>query len=179
MANEMIELKITQGVTVEIKGNEIETKGSLGSNKRKFNDALLKVTKKGDKIMIDSVKDKILAKKAAKVEITFKKELENDMNGVNSDFEKKMRAVFAHFPITVEVKGSDVMIKNIIGERFPRTSKIVGTTKVEVKGQNVRVYGTSLDDVSQTAANIRQTCKIRTRTQGIPGRIVLRNRMIL
>jgi large subunit ribosomal protein L6 len=32
-----------------------------------------------------------------------------------------------------------------------------------VKGQNVRVYGTSLDDVSQTAANIRLACKIRNK----------------
>jgi large subunit ribosomal protein L6 len=159
----MIELRIKEGVTIDIKGDEVETKGSLGANKRTFNDALIKVTKKGDKIEIDSVKDKVLAKKAAKVEVTFKKELENDMNGVTQHFEKKMRTVFAHFPITVEVKGSDVLIKNLIGERFPRTSKIVGTTKVEVKGQNVRIYGTSLDDVSQTAANIRQTCKMKNK----------------
>ncbi len=43
----MIELKIKEGVTVEIRGNEVETKGSLGSNKRRFNDALLKLSKKG------------------------------------------------------------------------------------------------------------------------------------
>ena len=161
--NEMIELKIKEGVSVEIKGNEVETKGSLGSNKRKFNDALLKLAKKGDSIIIESVTDKTLAKKAAKVEVTFKKELENDMHGVTEHFERKMRTVFAHFPITVEVKGSDVLIKNLIGERFPRTSRIVGATKVEVKGQEVRVYGTSLDDVSQTAANIRQICKMKNK----------------
>ncbi|MGA2800081.1 MAG: 50S ribosomal protein L6 [Candidatus Micrarchaeaceae archaeon] len=159
----MIELKIKEGVTVEIKGNEVETKGSLGSNKRKFNDALLKLTKKGDSITIDSIKDKVLAKKAAKAEVSFKKELENDMHGVTEHFERKMKTVFAHFPITVEVKGSDVLIKNLIGERYPRTSKIVGATKVEVKGQNLRIYGTSLDDVTQTSANIRQVCKMKNK----------------
>jgi large subunit ribosomal protein L6 len=159
----MIELKIKEGVTVEINGNEVETKGSLGSNKRKFNDALLKLTKKGDSITIDSIKDKVLAKKAAKAEVSFKKELENDMHGVTEHFERKMKTVFAHFPITVEVKGSDVLIKNLIGERYPRTSKIVGATKVEVKGQNLRIYGTSLDDVTQTSANIRQVCKMKNK----------------
>ncbi len=159
----MIEFPISEGVTVEIKGNEIHTKGSLGSNARKYNDALLQISKKGNTIVIESVTDKVLAKKAAMVERTFKKELENDMQGVTQHFEKKMKAVFAHFPITVEVKGSDVLIKNIIGERFPRISKIVGNTKLEVKGQNLRIYGTSLDDVSQTSANIRQICKMRNK----------------
>ena len=85
------------------------------------------------------------------------------MKGVNTYYEKKMRIVFAHFPINVEIKGDRLHINNIIGERVPRISKIVGTTKIEAKGQNVRVYGTSLDDVSQTAGNIRLVCKIRNK----------------
>ena len=32
-----------------------------------------------------------------------------------------------------------------------------------MKGQNVRVYGPSLDDVSQTAANIRKACRMRNK----------------
>ena len=159
----MIEFKIKDGVTVEIRGDEVETKGSLGSNKRKFNDALLKLSKKGDSVVIESITDKVLAKKAAKAEVSFKKELENDMHGVTEHFERKMKVFHSHFPPVVEVKGNEVLIKNLIGERYPRTSKIVGSTKVEVKGANVRIYGTSLDDVTQTSANIRQACKMRNK----------------
>lgn len=161
--SEKIEVMIPQGITVEVNGTEIETKGSLGSNKRQFNDALLDVKKENDKITIVAVKDPCLAKKALKAEQSFKKEMENDINGVSKHFEKNMRAVFAHFPINMEVKGDRLNINNIIGERTPRIAKIVGTTKLEVKGQNLRVYGTSLDDVSQTAANIRLACKIRNK----------------
>jgi len=161
--NQMMEIEVPNGTSIEIKGNMIEVKGSLGTNKREFNDSLIKVTKSDKKIVIDSVKDKGLAKKAVKVEGTFKTELENDIKGVNAHFEKKMRIVFAHFPITVEVKDKTVFIKNIIGERFPRTADIVGSTTIEVKGQAVRVYGISLDDVGQTAANLRKACKIRNK----------------
>lgn len=157
------EMEIPEGITVNIQGTSIETKGSLGSNKRAFNDSLIKVSKKENRLIIEITKVSGLLKKAAKTQISFKRELENDMKGVNTLFEKRMRVVFAHFPITVEVKGDKVYINNIIGERVPRISDIVGTTKVEAKGQNVRVYGTSLDDVSQTAANIRQICKIRNK----------------
>ena len=78
-------------------------------------------------------------------------------------FEFKMKSVHAHFPITVEVKGQAIHINNIIGERVPRVARIAGATKVEVKGQNVRIYGPSLDDVSQTAANVRKACRMRNK----------------
>lgn len=158
-----LEVAIPEGVSVEINGTEIDTKGSLGTNKRTFNDSLIKVKKSENKLLIEQTKESGLAKKAAKAQISFKKELENDIKGVNQLFERKMRVVFAHFPINVEVKGDKVYINNIIGERVPRISSIVGSTKVEAKGTNVRVYGTSLDDVSQTSANIRQVCKIRNK----------------
>jgi large subunit ribosomal protein L6 len=161
--NPIIEVIIPEGVAIEVKGNEVETKGTLGTNKRMFNDALLTVHKKDSKIVISAVKEKGLLKKSLKAENSFKKELENDVKGVNQYFEKKMRVVFAHFPINIEVKGDRLNINNIIGERVPRISKIVGTTKIETKGQNVRIYGISLDDVSQTAANIRLACKIRNK----------------
>jgi len=157
------ELDIPEGVTIEIKGNEIETKGSLGTNKRIFNDSLIKVHKKDNKIVVEHLKMPGLERKANTAVNSFRKELENDTKGVSQHFEKKMRIVFAHFPINVEIKGDKLHINNLIGERVPRISNIVGGTKIEVKGQAVRVYGTSLDDVSQTSANIRQICKIRNK----------------
>jgi len=157
------EVEIPEGITVEVKGNEIDIKGSLGSNRRIFNDSLLEVKKSDKKLHITLVKDRGLEKKSKTAQVSIKKEIENDMRGVNSYYERKMRMVFAHFPINVEVKGSVLQINNIIGERFPRMANIVGSTKIEAKGQAVRVYGTSLDDVSQTAANIRQACRIRNK----------------
>ena len=160
--NAMEEITIPQGITIKVDGTTVTTKGSLGSNMRNFNDSLISVHAT-DKVTIDAVHDKVLRKKAGKVVKSFGKELRNDIYGVNNYFEKKLKIVFAHFPINVEVKGDMFYINNIIGERVPRISKIVGSTKIEAKGQNVRVYGTSIDDVSQTAANIRSACKIRNK----------------
>ena len=70
------------------------------------------------------------------------REITNDIKGVAQHFEFKMKSVHAHFPITVEVKGQVININNIIGEQVARVAKIAGATKVEVKGQNVQVYGT-------------------------------------
>lgn len=157
----MISIEAPGAVQIEIKGDEVIAKGTLGSNSRKFNDALLEVSKEGGKVVIKARESKVLAKKAAMAEKSFAKELQNDINGVQKHFEANMQIVFAHFPITVEAKEGTVFIKNLIGERAARTAKIAGNTTVEVKGANVRLYGTRLDDVSQTAANLRRACRIR------------------
>ncbi|MGI0134647.1 MAG: 50S ribosomal protein L6 [Candidatus Micrarchaeaceae archaeon] len=159
----MIQIDVPSGVTVDIKDNTVTVKGSAGTNTRRMNDALLTAKKEGDRITIDTVKEKALAKKAMKAEISVAKLLKNDMQGAQRPYEIKMKIVFAHFPINVEVKGASLYINNMIGERVPRISSIAGATKVEAKGTDVKVHGPSLDDVSQTAANIRKACKIRNK----------------
>ena len=162
----MIQIDIPQGVKVDIKGTEVNVSGPLGSNKRMRNDRMLTVTADGKNIKIDSVKTfKKLLKKTSNCENSFAKELKNDMAGVTKHYEKKMKIVFAHFPISIEIKNNEVRINNMIGERSARISNIVGSTKVEVKGQDLRVYGASLDDVSQTSANLRKAVKIRKKDE--------------
>jgi large subunit ribosomal protein L6 len=154
-------IELPQGVTAEINGNEVAIRGSLGSNSRKFNDTLLIVTKEGSTIKVDSTQERAIREKALNSVKSFATEIRNDINGVQKHFEVKMEVVFSHFPATVEVKGARIAINKILGERIPRYANIVGTTKVEVKDKAVRIYGTSLDNVTQTAANVRTACKIR------------------
>jgi large subunit ribosomal protein L6 len=157
----MESIELPDGISADISGNEIAIKGSLGTNRRRFNDALLTVSKSGNSINVEATKEKAIMKKAMNAEKSLASEIKRDVDGVQKHFEVKMEVVFAHFPITVEAKGSTVTIKNIFGERVPRTANIVGDTKVEVKDKAVRVYGTCLEDVKQTSANIRIACKIR------------------
>lgn len=159
----MKEIPLPEGVKAEVKKDEITISGKLGSNKRIFNDALVSVKSESGKVVLEHIKEKKLVEKGMNAENALYKELQNDMKGVAQYYEFKMKSVHAHFPITVEQKGSVININNIIGERVPRVAKIAGATKVEIKGQNVRVYGTSLDDVSQTTANIRKACVMRNK----------------
>ena len=159
----MKEIELPNGIKAEVKGTTIAISGKLGTNTRIFNDALVNIKAESGKITLDHMKDKQLVLKGMNAENALFREIQNDIKGVTENFEFKMKSVHAHFPITVEVKGQAININNIIGERVPRIAKIAGATKVEVKGQNVRVYGPSLDDVSQTAANIRKACRMRNK----------------
>jgi large subunit ribosomal protein L6 len=158
----MISVKIPSGIKVSVDGgNCITVKGSLGKNRRIFNTSLLNISVNGNEVSISPTEVKPLAKNGEKAAKALRKEIQNDIDGVTRYFEINMKSIHAHFPLTMEVKGGSFMLKNMIGERAARSAKIVGNTKVEISGQNARIYGTSLDDVSQTAANIRKASKIR------------------
>jgi len=156
-----MKIEIPNNVEVEIHGDLVRVKGSLGSNERRFNESLLKLSKENNTVSIDASEYKTLRKKALMAINSFAKELKNDVKGVNKHFEVQMEGISAHFPMTFETKEKIVSIKNMLGERYPRFAKIIGNTKIEIKEKNLRIYGTRLEDVTQTAANIKKICKIR------------------
>ncbi len=159
----MVDIEIPKGINVEVSPDKITVSGSLGRNERAFNSAILKVAKNDEKVSISTNAAKRLQKKASSAAIALAKEIKNDIDGVSKHFEINMESTFAHFPITLETKGDSLIIKNMLGERAARTARIVGSTKVEIKDKKVRVYGIKLDDVTQTAANIRIAVKIRNK----------------
>ncbi|MGC8676255.1 MAG: 50S ribosomal protein L6 [Candidatus Micrarchaeia archaeon] len=150
-----VELEIGEGTKVELLGGDnIKISGKLGSTTKHFNSKLLSVSVSGSKLAIDISKNKKLAKKATLAQTALASELRAAMKGVNEGVTRHMRVVFAHFPISFEIKGNVLYAKNVFGEHLPRTAKIVGDTKVEIKGQEVFVKGVDPYDVNQTAANL-------------------------
>lgn len=160
-------VEIPSGINASISGDVVTIKGPQGENKRKFNDSLLAVKIEGSKITITGTEEKSLKKKAHISERSMAKEFMNDMAGVTKHFEIKMQTLHAHFPLTTEVKGNTFLLKNMIGERAARVAKIQGSTKIDIKGQNITITGPRLDDVTQTAANIRKASKIRKKDERI------------
>ncbi len=99
---------------------------------------------------------------------TAKSIIANMFKGVEKGYVYKLKIVFAHFPISVRVKGKEIHVENFFGERSARTSHIVGdTTKVSIMGDDVVVEGPSLEDVSQTAANIESSTKVKGKDQRV------------
>jgi large subunit ribosomal protein L6 len=154
----MYNVTIPQGVNVTIDGETIVIKGKLGSTSKKINKRLFTVRTEPGSVAVEISKNKKLEKLADLAAQAITAELNTAFKTVNEGIEKKMVVFFSHFPMVIEVKGKEINIKNIFGERVPRTASIVGDTKVEVKGQEVKVKGVDAYDVGQTIANIRKAC---------------------
>jgi large subunit ribosomal protein L6 len=99
---------------------------------------------------------------------TAKSIINNMLMGVDKGFRYKLKIVFAHFPISVKVRGREIYVENFFGERSARISHIVGdATKVNISGDDVIVEGPSLEEVSQTAANIESSTRVKGKDQRV------------
>lgn len=159
------DIDIPEGVSVTKENDTVVVKGKLGTIKKDFTKLPATVSIEDKKVY---VKPYGLRKKDLAITNTAKSIVNNMMLGVEKGFTYKLKIVFAHFPISVKVKGKEVYVENFFGERSSRTSKIIGNdTKVSVAGDDVLVNGPSLEDVSQTAANIELSTKMKNKDQRV------------
>ncbi|KAJ5226756.1 uncharacterized protein N7469_006762 [Penicillium citrinum] len=82
--------------------------------------------------------------------------INNLIIGVTRGFLYKMRYVYAHFPINVNIEKNpetdraEVEIRNFLGEKYVRRDEL-------------QLSGNSLEGVSQSAADIQQICRVRNK----------------
>ncbi|MCG2828964.1 50S ribosomal protein L6 [Methanothermobacter sp. K4] len=153
------EIPIPDDVNVTIDG-EVKVKGPKGELSRKFNHSEISMAVEDDKVVLEV---KFPKKKDKAMIGTVKAHINNMIRGVTEGFTYRMKIVYAHFPMSVKVAGDKVLIENFLGERHPRTAKIVGDTKVQVKGDEVEVTGINKEHVGQTMANLEQATRIKGR----------------
>jgi len=93
----------------------------------------------------------------------------NMIRGVTQGFRYKLKVVHAHFPMNIKVNQEKrvLLIENFTGEKSPRTARLVGDVSVKVSEDEITVEGINLRDVSQTAANIEATTKIKDKDQRV------------
>lgn len=151
-------LEIPNGVEGMLDGRTVTIRGEKGELCRDFSHAPIRIHIEGKTVTVEASWPR---KKEAALVGTVRSHIQNMIRGVTKGFTYKLKIVFSHFPITVKVKGGTLSIENFTGERSPRSAKIIGDTNVTIKGDDIIVQGISLEDVSQTAANIQNATKIR------------------
>jgi large subunit ribosomal protein L6 len=162
-----VQVEAPASVTLRKEGNLIEVKGKLGKVKKDFTKLPATVTVEGNKI---TIKPYGTRKRDLAVTNTARSIITGMIKGVEKGYRYKLKIIFAHFPISVKVKGKEIHVENFFGERSARISHIIGdATKVSVVGEDVVIQGPSLEDVSQTAANI----ELSTKTKGKDQRVFL------
>lgn len=151
-------IPIPEDVEVSLKGREVTVKGPKGTLIRDFSHAPLSIGLEDNTLRIWADWPR---KREAELVGTVSSHIQNMITGVRKGFTYKMKIVFSHFPISVEVQGKTILIKNFTGERNPRKVKKVGDVQIKVKSEDVIIQGINLEDISQTAANIQQATKIK------------------
>jgi large subunit ribosomal protein L6 len=159
-------VEIPEGVTVEISNRKIRASGPKGVLEEDLSHIRCTMEVEKGHVRIGSSwprrEDIAMAGTAAA-------KIRNMVKGVNVGFTFKMKVVHAHFPVTLKVidKERKLLIENFTGEKTARVARIVGESKVKAAGDEVIIQGINLEDVSQTAANIEQSTKIKDKDQRV------------
>jgi large subunit ribosomal protein L6 len=152
------EIEVPVKVQFAFEGGVVKVKGPQGEVTKRLSDPRIKIEKKGNKVLISS---KTARAKEKALLGTFGAHIRNMFVGVTNGFEYKMKIVYAHFPIKTSIKGDVFLIENFLGEKAPRKAKILGATKVSIKGDQVVLTGADVENAGQTAANIERATKVR------------------
>lgn len=93
--------------------------------------------------------------------------IRNLFAGLGNKFVYKLESCNVHFPMTMKIDKSKLIINNFLGEKTPRIADIVKGSEVEIKGQFITVTSHDKESAGQTAANIEKATRISNRDRRI------------
>jgi len=162
-------INVPAGVKIDIKSRVVTVTGPRGTLKKSFKHLQCEIKSQGKK-----------KNKRVTVEVWFGTQREiatiktvishikNMITGVTKGFERRMRYVYAHFPINTAIAedGGDIEIRNFLGEKMVRKVVMLPGVKVsrsKDQKDEIILQGNDLELVSQSAANIQGTTKVRNK----------------
>ena len=165
MKTELIKkIEIPEGIEVNIVGDKVSVKKGDKVNEREFDLNRIDIKKKGNEIIFE---DKKASKKEKRQINTLVAHINNMIKGIQEKFEYKLKVCFSHFPMTVEVKGNEAIIKNFLGERSPRKVKIPAGAEVKVDKEIITVTAHDKEIAGQAAANFEMKTRITDKDRRI------------
>ncbi|CCX31931.1 ribosomal protein L6, alpha-beta domain-containing protein [Pyronema domesticum] len=161
-------LTIPEGVSVSIKSRVVTVTGPRGKLVKDLKHLAVSYVPKGaNQISIElhhGVRKSIAALRTVRTLI------ENLITGVTRGYKYKMRYVYAHFPINVNIESVEgtpvVEVRNFLGEKIVRRVTLLPGVEVETSANvkdEIVLSGNSLENVSQSAADIQQICRVRNK----------------
>lgn len=159
---------IPDKVKIELSGMKVIVKGPKHELSMNFDNPMFKgevemsVDNNQFKVKTNSEKRKTKALVGA-----ISAHVKNMSLGVTEGFKYKMKILFTHFPMNVTVKDKEVSVKNFLGEKGARISKIVGDTQVKIDKEDIEVTGHNKEDVGQTMANLERACKLKRKDRRV------------
>lgn len=140
------------------RGVELVVKGKNGELRRVFSHPNAKVEIREGTVVFSSGSDR---KKDRAIVGTWTAHFRNMCSGVSRPWEARLKIIYSHFPMKVNVEGTKVIIGNFLGERKNREADIAGQTRVHVEKDEIIVTGIDKEDVGRTAANIERAAKVQ------------------
>ena len=121
---------IPEGVTASLsEDGVVSIQGPKGSLTRQFTNSKMDLFQEGGALII---RTDMPRRKTKALAGTWNAHLNNMVKGVTDGFTYNLKAVYSHFPMTLSVKGTELVVNNYFGERVPRTAAIVPLSLIHI-----------------------------------------------
>lgn len=151
-------VEVPEGVSVGLQRGVLKVEGPLGYTFKSFRKIPVNLKLEDGAVLLSAQDNR---KEDYAILNTSRSLVRNLIEGIIEGYTIKMKIVFAHFPVSVKVDSGYILVENFQGEHAPRRAKIVGSTKVIPKEDDVIITGAVLTEVTQTAANVHQATRIK------------------
>ncbi len=162
-------VEIPNNIKVDMKqirgGYTVKIEGPKGNIEKSFTRLSINMVLEDNKFVISSHFGK---KKEASMVGTITGHLNNMIKGVQELYTYQVQIITSHFPATVEVQKSVVLIKNLYGRRDPIKVPFDPSVDIKVKGEIVTLTGINKEMVSQAAARLAESSRLRGRRSKDP-----------
>jgi large subunit ribosomal protein L9e len=152
-------VEIPEGCSVTCDGKSITVKGTRGTESLDISHMVLTVDIEEARLYVRLWN---APRKNTCIVKTCASSIRNLVLGCTKGFCYRMKAIYRHFPITMVVEngGRRVVVKNFLGHKRDRAIDMIGNTvaKLAEEKDHILIQGTSIQHVSQSAANISQRC---------------------
>ncbi len=168
-------IEIPSDCQLKLDGKTVTVSGAKGTLYREFPEPQTTLKIDGSELVATTHHNR---KRARALVGTAIAHVRNMLTGVQHGYTYEMKIVFSHFPMSVEVKGDELLIKNFIGERGVRRARLIGKVEVKTTEDEVIISGIDIEAVSQSAANIQLATRIRGKDRRVflDGIYVIRKR---
>jgi|TARA_B100001971_G_C18055782_1_gene465238 large subunit ribosomal protein L6 len=159
-----IEIKLREKVRAQLDGSLLTLKGPKGDVKRDFLDKNVGIECKEGIVTLKTSKFTKVNKKVIK---SYAAHIKGMIKGSLEGHKYTLKVCSGHFPMNVSVSNDQIIIKNFLGEKVPRTLTLKPGATVKVEGDVVVVESPSKEIAGQVSADIETL----TKRAGYDGRI--------
>lgn len=152
-------IEIPEGIEVVL-DDFVTVRGYNRELKRKVKSPALIIEKEDKKIILKAKGANKLAKRTVGTAIAH---IKNMITGVKNNYVYKLKMCSSHFPMNVSIANNEITIRNFLGEKYPRITKLKGNIAVKLEKDTITIEGTDKEITGQAAADIEKLTLVRNR----------------
>jgi len=159
-----IELKLPKEIQAQLDGGVLSLKSPKGEVKKNFLNKNITIKCMDDTITLKAPKFNKVNKKLIK---SCNAHIRNMIVGCLDGHKYTLKICSGHFPMNVSVNNNQLIVKNFLGEKVPRTLDLKNGADVKIEGDVIIVESINKEIAGQVSADIETL----TKRTGYDGRV--------